>query len=261
MASPTSSEWVVRPDESGAARVCGDIGRRMWVVYALVLTATGCEGRHDYRDAPDLSAVRKAFGCSSVAEARFREACDVIAAFERATAVSFSSDVKFYVGDRICSTEPTHAALFRYELEAEAAPVSPKVDSTHTPRGQIRESIVSFNPRFTPLAMRTLRALAEGDPSPRVAPEGDGVVPQSWNEWRSDMFSPGAGVPHLAVSNGVSLLSPPGYIPAMWDDASPSVPYSYFRMAGRELYSIRPPTGSGKLGHESCLTRAYQIPE
>ncbi|MEO0325897.1 MAG: hypothetical protein AAF447_23305, partial [Myxococcota bacterium] len=34
MASPTSSEWVVRPDESGAARVCGDIGRRMWVVYA-----------------------------------------------------------------------------------------------------------------------------------------------------------------------------------------------------------------------------------
>lgn len=119
MTSSTSTDFVMRPDGSGSAELCGRIGRRTWIAY-VVLLATGCEGRHDYRDAPDLSAVRKAFGCSSVAEARFREACDVTSAFERATSVSFSSDLKVYVGDRICSTEPTHAAFFRYEVEADS---------------------------------------------------------------------------------------------------------------------------------------------
>lgn len=114
-------------------------------------------------------------------------------------------------------------------------------------------------PPFFVMKWRRIRALANGDPSPGVGPEGDGVVPRSWTEWRSAMFSPGEVVPNLALSDGVSLLSPPGYVPAIWDDASPSVPYSYFKQAGRKLYAIRPPTGSGKLGHESasrCTTQS-----
>ena len=63
------------------------------------------------------------------------------------------------------------------------------------------------------------------------------------------------------MSDGNSLLlNGPGTIPAWWDDATPLPAYSYIRQTENELFYVRPPTNSGPLGHDACVTRAFRLP-
>ncbi|MEM9067011.1 MAG: hypothetical protein AAGE52_00855 [Myxococcota bacterium] len=230
-------------------------------VVTAVLLLFGCEGANDYSDTPDLASIRRAFLCGS-AVGSARDACDTVDAFERASAVRFPATRTVYVGQPICSTGLNPGAFKRYALEAGTPTASRRVDVAHLPAGFLYERIISYNdqlPGLIPAAEQTLRALANEEPTPGVAASATEAMPRRWEEWRGRRST--SPVSDLAQSDGRSLLIAPGRTPAAWDDAQPRASFTYIRQEGRELYAIRPPTGSGPLGHEACVVRAFSLPE
>lgn len=207
-----------------------------------------CTGdRADYRDAPDLAALRVAFACDGERDEGDQRACDVLEDFAGAGALRHPEGREVYIGESHCAGVESHA-FDVWILSAGGS--SSSAPTSRRPAGDVARCTRSFHPRYREATARTLAALRQGAETPGV--ESGGAVPSTWAEWATPC-SPSSAA---STSDGASLLfRGPGSTPRWWDDAPPRPPAEYLRQDGDTLYFARPSRGSN-----GCVTRAYRVP-